>query len=53
VRGYDASTNRDVNLYLDHPQTNGGAVVEVVTVEFWPFAGSASRRAARSERLSV
>jgi hypothetical protein len=40
-RGCQASTCRDVCLYLDRPQANGGIVLEVVPVEHCPWCGEA------------
>ncbi len=36
-----ASTDRAVNLYLDRPQAHGGAVLEMVPVNYCPFCGEA------------
>jgi len=41
VRDCAASTSRDVNLYRDRPQANGGTMLEVVPVAFCPFCGEA------------
>jgi hypothetical protein len=41
VRDYPASTSRTVNLYADHPQTNGRAVLGLTEIQFCPWCGEA------------
>jgi hypothetical protein len=41
VRDCPASTDRDVNLFVDRPQANGKSVVETVPVAHCPWCGQA------------
>jgi len=39
VRGHDASTSQEVNLYRELPQANGRVIVEVVPIQCCPWCG--------------
>ena len=39
VRDAAASTDRAVNLFMEHPQANGSRLLEIVPVEYCPWCG--------------
>ncbi|HTU21022.1 MAG TPA: hypothetical protein VMG10_23420 [Gemmataceae bacterium] len=39
ARGIPACTSRQVSLFLDRPQANGRAVLELVPIHHCPFCG--------------
>jgi hypothetical protein len=41
VRGFPASTSRNVNLFVDRPQVNGRSILELVPIQHCLFCGEA------------
>jgi hypothetical protein len=39
VKGFYASTSRNVNLFIDRPQANDRSILEVVPIQHCPFCG--------------
>jgi hypothetical protein len=41
ARGVPACTSREVSLFLERAQANGGTILEVVPIQHCPFCGEA------------